>query len=106
MMKSLLFFLKLHRTHATQCLLAFDAFFLALLKNLLVLNTEFATLDIKTVERDYDRIGVRCLSEISKGKSAESALSIKMVVKRIRRRDGERSLTPIISAHTHKSATR
>jgi hypothetical protein len=83
----------LHGAHPADCLFSFDAFLFTGLQDLLVLNPEFATLDIKSIEGGDDSIGINSLAEVGKGKAAEGALLIEMIIEGIRGGDGQRRLS-------------
>lgn len=88
----LVFLFQLHGAHPAESLFALNAFLLARLKDLLVLDAKLTSLDVKPIQSCDDRVCIRGLAEIGKCQSTKLSLSIQMIVKRVGRRDGKRCL--------------
>ena len=87
-----LLFLELHGTHAPDSFFALDALFFTLLEHFFVFDTELAALDVEAVERSDNSVRIGCLAEVGKGKAAERARLIEVVVERVGSWDGKRDL--------------
>lgn len=87
-----LLFLQLHGAHPSNSLFPFDPLFLPSLQYLLVLDTEFAPLNIKTVQSDNNSVGISSLTEIGESQATEGALLIEMVVESVGCWNGQRCL--------------
>ncbi len=83
------FLFQLHGAHPAEGLFALNAFLLARLKDLLIFNAKLAPLHVKSIQRGDDRVCIGGLAEIGKRQPTELTLSIQMIVKRVRRRDGK-----------------
>ena len=83
----LLLLLELHGAHAAESLLALDAFLFAGLQHLFVLDAQLAALDVEAIERGDDGVRVCGLAEIGKGKTAELARLVEVVIERVRGRN-------------------
>jgi hypothetical protein len=88
----LLLLFKLHRAHPTDGLFPLDTLFFTSLKDLFILNTQFSTLNVKTVESRDDGISIYGLTEVGESQATESTLLVEMVVECIWCWDREGSL--------------
>lgn len=65
------FLVHLHGAHAPDCLFPFDPLFLASLQDLFVLDAQFATLYVKSIECSDDGICIAGCTEVGKSKATE-----------------------------------
>lgn len=86
----------LHGTHATDGLFSLNPFLLAGLQDLLVLDTQLATLNVEAVQGCYNGIGVYRLTEVGKGQSTEGTLLVEVVVEGVWSGNGEGRLAKAV----------